>query len=53
MANNNYQKNKTNPHANTVHVNAIMPSSSSIKNEKVIVSKTLKLFIIKYSTQQP
>jgi uncharacterized protein YtpQ (UPF0354 family) len=34
MANSNYQKTKTNPRANTAHVNAIMHSTSSIENEK-------------------
>jgi hypothetical protein len=33
MANSIYQKTKTNPHANTAHVKAIMQSTSSIENK--------------------
>jgi len=34
MANSNFQKTKTNPHATTARVNALMHSMSSIEKEK-------------------
>jgi len=53
MANSNFQKTKTNPYSTTARLNALMHSMSSIEKEKnVILSRTVTLLIIQYSTQQ-